>query len=203
MLFISSYVPLYILLIIKNVLERCTNSGCFDISWTKIKNAHYFDEVNDYAILILVALSLVSMFYLMKITQKRGGEHFYKIIEVEDQTGNVYFNYISIYLLSCLGLTLNSIVDVFVLFFVMILVGYIYVSNHMTYMNPTLQFLGYKVYEGKVNVLSTNENFQTVIISDKKLLISIDSSYVGSGKEDFICLFNRGEEKGESVKKTL
>ncbi len=203
MLFISSYVPLYILLIIKNLLERCTNSGRFDISWTKIKNAHYFDEVNDYAILILVALSLVSMFYLMKITQKRGGEHFYKIIEVEDQTGNVYFNYISIYLLSCLGLTLNSIVDVFVLFFVMILVGYIYVSNHMTYMNPTLQFLGYKVYEGKVNVLSTNENFQTVIISDKKLLISIDSSYVGSGKEDFICLFNRGEEKGESVKKTL
>lgn len=203
MLFISSYVPLYILLIIKNLLERCTNSGRFDISWKKIKNAHYFDEVNDYAILILVALSLVSMFYLMKITQKRGGEHFYKIIEVEDQTGNVYFNYISIYLLSCLGLTLNSIVDVFVLFFVMILVGYIYVSNHMTYMNPTLQFLGYKVYEGKVNVLSTNENFQTVIISDKKLLISIDSSYVGSGKEDFICLFNRGEEKGESVKKTL
>ena len=194
MLFISSYVPLYILLIIKNVLERCTNSGCFDISRTKIKNAHYFDEVNDYAILILVALSLVSMFYLMKITPKRGGEHFYKIIEVEGQTGNVYFNYISIYLLSCLGLTLNSIVDVFVLFFVMILVGYIYVSNHMTYMNPTLQFLGYKVYEGKVNALSTNENFQSVIIVDKKLSVNVGTSYVGSGKEDFICLFEQNNE---------
>lgn len=191
MLFISSYVPLYILLIIKNLLERCTDAGRFDISWTKIKNANYFDEVNDYAILILVVLSLLSMFYLMKITKKHGGEHYYEIIEVEDQTGNVYFNYISIYLLSCLGLTLNNIVDVFVLFFVMILVGYIYVSNHMTYMNPTLQFLGYKVYEGKVNALSTNEIFQSVIIVDKKLAVIVGTSYVGSGKEDFICIFEK------------
>ncbi len=58
-----------------------------------------------------------------------------------------------------------------------------------------MQFLGYKVYEGKVTALSTNESFQSVIIVDKKLLVSIDSSYVGSGKEDFICLFNRGEEE--------
>lgn len=195
MLFISSYVPLYILLIIKNLLERCTDAGRFDISWTKIKNANYFDEVNDYAILILVVLSLLSMFYLMKITKKHGGEHYYEIIEVEDQTGNVYFNYISIYLLSCLGLTLNNIVDVFVLFFVMILVGYIYVSNHMTYMNPTLQFLGYKVYEGKVNALSTNEIFQSVIIVDKKLAVIVGTSYVGSGKEDFICIFEKNNEE--------
>ena len=195
MLFISSYVPLYFLLITKNILERCTCAGRFDISWMKIKNAHYFDEVNDYAILVLALLCLFSMIYLLKITKKNGGEHYYKITEVENQTGNMYFNYISIYLLSCLGLTLNSIVDVFVLFFVMVLVGYIYVSNHMTYMNPTLQFLGYKVYEGKVTALSTNEIFQSVIIVDKKLLVSIDSSYVGSGKEDFICLFNRCEEE--------
>ena len=144
MLFISSYIPLYLLLILKNILERCSVEGRINISIEKIKNVKLFDEINDYALVILFLLCIISFFYLKKLIQKKSGNHFYKIIQVEDQTGSVYFNYISVYLLSCLGLTLNSVVDVFVLLFLMGLVGYIYISNHMTYMNPVLQFMGYK-----------------------------------------------------------
>ena len=111
MLFISSYVPLYVLLIIKNILECCTDEGKFTVTLTQLKTAHYFDEVNDYAIVALLLLSIISFLYLKNITKKSGGVHYYKVISIEDQTGNMYFNYISIYLLSCMGLTLNSIVD--------------------------------------------------------------------------------------------
>lgn len=186
MLFISSYIPLYILLIIKNILERCTDEGVLVFSINKLKNAQFFDEINDYIVVILVALCVVSFVYLYIISKKKDGMHQYEILEVEDQTGNIYFNYISIYLLSCLGLTLNSIVDVFVLVFLMILVGYIYISNHMTYMNPVLQFLGYKVYEAKVKSKSTDEIISSIIIVDKGTVIVKDETYTGSGKEDFI-----------------
>lgn len=186
MLFISSYIPLYILLIIKNILERCTDEGVLVFSINKLKNAQFFDEINDYIVVILIALCIVSFVYLYIISKKKDGMHHYEILEVEDQTGNIYFNYISIYLLSCLGLTLNSIVDVFVLVFLMILVGYIYISNHMTYMNPVLQFLGYKVYEAKVKSKSTDEVISSIIIVDKGTVIVKDKTYVGSGKEDFI-----------------
>ncbi len=186
MLFISSYIPLYVLLVIKNILERCTDKGKFNITIEKIKTVKLFDEINDFAIVILIVLCIISFVYLLRITKKSGCSHSYKIIRVDDQTGNIYFNYISVYLLSCLGLSLNNIVDVFVLLFLMVLVGSIYISNHMTYMNPVLQFIGYKVYEGTVESPSTNQEFKSIIIAKKDITIQSNVSYTGSGKEDFI-----------------
>lgn len=188
LLFIASYVPLYILLVIKNILERCTSGGRFAFSISKFKTAVFFDEINDYAIIVLLLLTVVSVVYLKMLLKQPEGNHYYSIVDLEDQTGNVYFNYISIYLLSCLGLTLSSIVDVFVLLFLMLIVGYIYISNHMTYMNPLLQLLGYKVYEGTVHSDSTNKDFQSVIIAPKSLALQKNQTYSGSGKEDFIFL---------------
>ena len=190
MLFISSYVPLYVLLIIKNILERCTDEGKFTVTLTQLKTSHYFDEVNDYAIVALLFLSVISFLYLKNITKKSGGVHYYKVISIEDQTGNMYFNYISIYLLSCMGLTLNSIVDVFVLIFLMLIVGYIYISNHMTYMNPVLQFLGFKIYEGSIESESTGKVLHSIIVVNKSIFLKPESSYMGSGKEDFIFILS-------------
>ena len=194
MLFISSYIPLYVLLIIRNILERCTDEGKFTVTLTQLKTAHYFDEVNDYAIVALLFLSIISFLYLKNITKKFGGAHYYNVISIEDQTGNMYFNYISIYLLSCMGLTLNSIVDVFVLIFLMMIVGYIYISNHMTYMNPVLQFLGFKIYEGSVESESTGKVLHSIIIVNKSIFLKPESSYMGSGKEDFIFIIGNADE---------
>ena len=193
LLFISSYVPLYVLLILKNILERISDEGRFSITVSKIKAALLFDEVNDYAIVALLVMILVSVTYLKLLMKKPEGNHYYHVVDIEDQTGNVYFNYISIYLLSCLGLTLSSIVDVFVLGFLMIIVGYIYISNHMTYMNPLLQLLGYKVYEGTVFSKSTNKELHSVIIVPKGLKLKNDKNYCGSGKEDFIFITSESE----------
>lgn len=194
MLFISSYIPLYVLLTIKNFLERCADKGRFVLTWNKIKDAHYFDEINDYAVVFLVIISIAAFFYLKSLTKKECDVHYYEIIHIEDQTGNIYFNYISVYLLSCLGLTLNNIVDVFVLLFLMFLVGYIYISNHMTYMNPVLQFMGYKIYEGDIKSKSTGKVFHSIMIVRKATLITDGETYKGSGKEDFVLIFEKSAD---------
>lgn len=187
-LFISSYIPLYILLIVKNILERCTVAGKFDVSIQRIKSAHFFDGINDYAITVLLVLCLLSIIYFVFLANRRGEVHYYNITHIEDQTGNVYFNYISVYLLSCLGLSLNNIVDVFVLFFLMILIGYIYISNHMTYMNPLLQFFGYKIYECEVFSQSTKKTFESILLVKKDVSVVENKTYSGSGKDDFIVI---------------
>ncbi len=140
-------------------------------------------------------MCIVSFFYLKHLTKKDCDTHYYEIKHIEDQTGNIYFNYISVYLLSCLGLTLNSIVDVFVLLFLMLLVGYIYISNHMTYMNPVLQFMGYKIYEGDVFSKSTGKTIHSIIIVRKDTLIVHEETYIGSGKDDFIYISKKSAEQ--------
>lgn len=195
MLFVSSYIPLYVLLILKNILERCTVEGRFSFSFACLKTASFFDEVNDYAICALLLMSVISFLYLKQLTKRDSGKHYYKLIKLENQTGNVYFNYISVYLLSCLGLSLQNIVDVFILLFLMLLVGCIYVSNHMTYMNPVLQFMGFRVYEGTIESSSTNEEIYAIILVKKDVEIMDDCEYAGSGKEDFVHLTSKKENK--------
>lgn len=183
-LFISSYIPLYVLMVIKNILERTTNNGKF--RQMNFREIVLFDEINDYALIILSLLCINSLIYLVVKIKNTDGEKYYEVISVEDQTTNYYFNYISIYLISCLGLSLNKIVDVFVLFFLMTIVGVIYISNKMTYMNPTLNLLGYKVYNTRLKSKSSQKEFNSILIVPRHINIKQGIDIKGTGKQDFI-----------------
>ena len=184
MLFVSSYIPLYILLILKNIVERIkTISGFF----MQLKSATFFDEINDYALVILLLMTIISIIYLFCLTKKTDNSHQYEVREINDQTGTVYFNYISVYLLSCIGLSLNSFADVFVLAFLMLLIGFIYVNNRMTYMNPVLQLFQYRIYEGTLFSPSSNTEIKNaIVICHKDLQIEEHKKYWGSAKDDFV-----------------
>lgn len=193
-LFISSYIPLYVLMVIKNFFERTTDDGVFLNLWWKVKNAVFFDEINDYAVVFLIIISFFSLWYLQTKIKRTKGEKYYTIIEVHDETSNNYFNYISVYLLSCLGLTLNSIVDNFVFVFLMLIVGYIYISNNMTYMNPTLNLLGYKVYEVEMASQVDSETIESIVVAKKNVKIRKGIRVKGTGKSDFVIVTQRFEE---------
>lgn len=195
LLFVSSYIPLYLLLIGKNILERITEKGRFINIIDRIKTVKLFDEVNDYAIMVMIILSVISFFYLKSKIKSTVGRKKYKVITIVNETSNYYFNYISIYLLSCLGLSLNNIVDCFVFLFLMLIVGYIYISNNMVYMNPVLNFMGYKIYACTLESVNTSdEDFETVLVAPNKINIHIGDKIKGTGKQDFLCANEKIEE---------
>ena len=192
MLFVSSYIPLYMLLILKNVFERITDGGRFVNIMQKLKAATWFDEVNDWAVCILTLAIVVSAVYLWRALGKGTSPKKYLITEVSDETGNYYFNYISIYLLSCMGLTLNSIVDCFVFLFVMIIVGYIYISNNMMYMNPVANIMGYKVYNCILDSVNTSDNnIVSIVVAPKSIVVKKGEMIQASGKQGFIYVKRR------------
>ena len=187
MLFVSSYIPLYLLLILKNFFERITDGGRFLNIVEMIKSAKWFDEINDWAVCILFLAIVVSGMYLWRALGKGASPKKYLIKEVNDETGNYYFYYISIYLLSCMGLTLNSIADCFVFLFIMIIVGYIYISNNMVYMNPVANIMGYKVYSCRLDSINTNDkDISSIVFAPKAIIIKPDEKLCASGKQGFI-----------------
>lgn len=187
-LFVSSYIPLYLLLVGKNILERITEKGRFINVSDKIRTVTLFDEVNDYAIMVLLVLSLISFFYLRKKIKSTVGRKKYKVITIVNETSNYYFSYISIYLLSCLGLSLSNIVDCFVFLFLMVIVGFIYISNNMVYMNPVLNFMGYKIYACTLESVNTaDDDVETVLVAPNKINLDIGDEIKGTGKQDFVC----------------
>ena len=187
MLFISSYIPLYMLLILKNIFERITDGGHFINIIQKFKMAMWFDEVNDWAVCVLSLTIVISAIYLRCALKKETSSKKYMITDVTDETGNYYFNYISIYLLSCMGLTLNSIVDCFVFLFVMVIVGYIYISNNMMYMNPVANIMGYKVYNCVLDSINTNDSdISSIVVAPKMVAVKKGEMLQASGKQGFI-----------------
>lgn len=185
-LFISSYIPLYVLLIVKNILERCTEGGKFLDIVDKLKDACFFEEINDWAILMLALLSLASFVYLWRKLKNTKSEKCYEVQEVRDETSNNYFNYISVYLLSCIGLSLNNIVDIFVLVFLMVIVGYIYITNDLIYLNPMLSMMGYKVYNTKLCAQATMEEIEGIVISKDCVNMGRGLQISGTGKYNLI-----------------
>jgi hypothetical protein len=188
-LYISSYIPLYLLLIGKNILERITDGGRFINIADKMKHIKLFDEINDYMIVIMLILSILSFMYVKRKIQSIEGKTQYQVEKITDETSNYYFNYISLYFLSCLGLSLNNIVDCFIFLFLMLLIGYIYISNNTVYLNPVINLMGYKIYLCTLKSMQTNdEEFDTILISSKKERIHLGDNIMGTKKQDFVCV---------------
>lgn len=168
-LFLSSYIPLYILLVGKEIVHRIElyiNSGT-DFN---IKKIVWLNSFADWMVTILVAISLVlSVILVMLIKRsKKSGKDSYFIVEIENETDKHFFNYLMLYLLPCIGLSISSITDMFILVFIMFIIGIIYISNDLIYINPMLVFGGYKVFTAKVRHIGSRESdtIKKVIISN-------------------------------------
>jgi len=80
----------------------------------------------------------------------------YEVKKCKNETVNYFFNYIAVYLISCIGLSLTRYADLFVVVFLMLLIGFIYVSNNIIYLNPVLNLIGYKLSSNFSKINFTN-----------------------------------------------
>ena len=124
-LFLSSYIPLFIVLALKNY------------------NHSYF--ITTMIITILVSISF--LFYIIYKSSKMNGEY-YEIKSIEDKS-NQFLEYIIAYIFPFLGFNLECIVDIISLAIIFLMIGALYIRSDMIYMNPILNFMNYNLYKVK------------------------------------------------------
>lgn len=166
-LFLSSYIPLYVLLIGKEITERWKYFHYNNID-IKMKNIVWFNSFGDIVISVFVGITVIlfiSLITLLSNSKKSQKEDFF-IAEIENETDKHFFNYFTLYFLPCIGLSLNNEVDIFVLTVVIFLIGIVYISNDLIYINPMLTLLGYKVYSAKGTYIVNKEIVNKTIISE-------------------------------------
>lgn len=165
-LFVSSYIPLYLLLIAKDIVGRLEHYGL-----KSLKNFYKINSLNDIMILILLFFILTSFFYLRHMLKTATKGAYIKIKEIKDETSTNFLNYISIYFLSCIGLSLGSYEDVVVLVIVMFIIGYIYTSSNLVYINPILHLLGYGIYNMEGTDKGTGKDVSTLLVAKRTLCL--------------------------------
>lgn len=128
-IFISSYFPLYIMIVIINYKRF--------IDVFNFKNILF-----DVVIIFLILTSLLSLLIL-----KLGSSNRYKKLEGLENTGDIVLSYIMTYVIPLLniGETAAELYRAYIFLFIMI--GYIYLKYNLIYINPLWSIFGYIIYK--------------------------------------------------------
>ena len=134
-LFVSAFVPMYILFLINLIVEIMNNNLTWNVTNTCVL----------VALIILTLISTIELLVILKINQKT-----YKTIKVlskKNITDQHFLNYFSLFVLLALTFDLSKLCFVSVFVVILIFIGIVYIKNNIFYVNPLLNILGYSFYD--------------------------------------------------------
>lgn len=187
LLYISSYVPLYLILIIKNAILKLEL-----INWN-VKSIQYFNSLDDYILVILLLLTIICIMYIkfsLKEIEKYQKNR-YITIRINNASSDSILNYISIYILTFIDFNLNSISNIATLIFIMILLGVISIKYDDLYINPTLLFWNYKIYNITIN--KNGKEIERIILLKGKLYKNTELMIYESNNQYTFAQIYKGE----------
>lgn len=132
-LYISCFIPLYFLIIVKELVEIINTNLSFNITNTIMLAINF--------LLILVGVYGV-VFQHKKVEYQR-----VEIVEYQNQTCQNFLPYFALFVLFAIAFELEFVSMALVYVLVLVMLGIVYVKNNMFYINPFLNILGFSVYE--------------------------------------------------------
>lgn len=166
-LFLTSYIPLYILLIIANIDTKNGIINGLYLLW----DTHFFWKL----IFLLTLSPLLMVYYLFKKPH---------IVEKPTEYQSVEDNlisYIMTYITPLLTIQVSNTQDdrtVLINIILFFIIGLLYVKQDLVYLNPTFLLLGYNIFkeiESKRYVITrlSMENIREIRLEDNELYLTV------------------------------
>ncbi len=134
-LFISAFVPMYILFLINLIVEIINDNLSFNITNSCVL----------IGLLILLLIGSIGLALIIKFANKEYKE--IKVVSKKNLTDQHFLNYFSLFVLLALTFDLSKVCFVCVFVAIMIFIGIVYIKNNIFYVNPLLNILGYSFYD--------------------------------------------------------
>jgi hypothetical protein len=144
-LFLSAYLPLFLILAIKN--------------WYSVT-----------ATLIVICVAIYSSVWFLVIwIRKKETSDSFRVFSVENKSKDA-LTYLVPYIISFIGFEMNKWQDLTALFVLLLILFIVYVNSDLLYINPLLALFNYQVYGvevGKIADICDKKWMITVLSSDK------------------------------------
>ncbi|WP_246616563.1 hypothetical protein [Vagococcus lutrae] len=175
--YLSSFLPLYLLLFIQNVKIRDKNH--------KRLNVHAFFsqffitssgsvKVFWIALTILIVLSILGIVIFVKVYRKSPGRRV--TLKAVDYVHEDTMGYIVTYIVPMISMDINSYRSLLVNFLLFLIIGSFYVKNDQIFMNPLYNFLGYNVFSAEDRVYITRiKKHEIRVISKNNTFVRINN----------------------------
>lgn len=135
LLYLSAFVPMYGLVLVKLVVEIANNNLSFTV----------LNIVNLVTLVILIAAGCVGLFYSIHFSKGRVIE--VKIVSKNNITDQHFLGYFSLFVFFAIPLDLSLVSAYCVYVIVLVMIGIVYINNSLYYINPLLNLLGYNFYD--------------------------------------------------------
>lgn len=201
-LFVSSYIPLYLLLIVAYVIRAIASAG-----FTRT----VVGDVSACVILVIGGVAWIVARRTIAAAFPNDDRHegdskskppedqvaYYKLERKEAELAPSLLNYLAIFFMPCLGMNIGDLADCIIMVFVISTVGFVYVKERSSYLNPLLLKWGFKsccatLYELK-DYGEERERQSSIGVNAKVLYRTCDelregAVYRGWACQDFIAL---------------
>lgn len=185
LLFISSYTPLFIILILKSFGNNKEltehNRLCKDgiVYCTKgFLQTNYNDIlyliISSSIILVTVSISVIFLFLFIFKEAKIIAPMYINIESIENKNSEI-LSYIGTYLIPFIGIDLNSPLDFISTFFLFVIIGTLYIKSELILVNPLLSIFGYNIFSCKIPANSSDLSHNKIVITKRK---SIDEGRI-------------------------
>lgn len=159
LLYISAFVPMYFLILIKLIVEIINHNLSFNV----------LNSVNMFTLILLILLGIIGVLWNVKYSTLRQIK--VKIISKKNITDQHFLGYFSLFVFFALPLDL-SLVSVFLVYVVvLVMIGIVYINNSLYYINPFLNILGYNFYDVKYCKVNSNKILKTKIFCKGDMLV--------------------------------
>ncbi|SHH23417.1 hypothetical protein [Clostridium grantii] len=158
-LYISSYIPLYIIFIISNSFD--IYSGYLEIKIREDYNINLLIDAakkNIVLIIVFLCLSIFSFVLLIKIIKAASSSTNYNDFYCLKRNNEKINEYILVYILPFITVNSNDFKALTMFLVIFIVIGIVSVRNDLVYVNPILYMLQYNIYSFTGNQ-ETEERF--------------------------------------------
>ncbi len=135
LLYISAFMPMYVLILIKLVVEIINDNLSFNV----------LNTLNLVTLLLLISLGIIGLVWNIHLNNEESKE--IVIIEKRNITDQHFLGYFSLFVFFAIPLDLSNMSNYCIYVITIILIGVVYINNSLYYINPLLNILGFNFYD--------------------------------------------------------
>jgi len=135
LLYISAFVPMYVLVFVKLVVEIINKNLSFNV----------LNTLNFSTLLLLIVAGVVGIIWNVWWSTEKTIE--IEIVSKKNITDNHFLGYFSLFVFFAIPLDLSLVSAYCVYVLVLIMIGIVYINNSLYYINPLLNLMGFNFYD--------------------------------------------------------
>lgn len=170
-LFLSAFVPMYFLILLKLLIELFSKSLDFNVLYI----------IFTLTMLILIILGIIGLILNTKYSKGKTKEII--ILDKKNLTDKHFLGYFSLFVLFALQLNLKLISSYILFLTILTFIGIVYIKNSLYFINPLLNLLGYNFYDITYKEIDSKENTKAKIFyrgelyENKKYIVNFKNKH--------------------------